>query len=152
MSDIFGPNTRGVLHLISHLDTLGAEQIEIVVAGWKRQSRPDRAEAWAAVGAATTPQERLAILDAAALARRDAMDVARRHQCSDWAFWAAAWDAAAAVAACDRIDAHHHEVLVGPVASVLPWLTRCRPDRVDAPGLQAAIARLGTPDEVEDTR
>ncbi len=145
MTDIFGPNTRGVLHLISHLGSLGAEQIDLVVAGWKRQSWPDRAEAWAAIGSATSPEERLAILDAAALARRDAMDVARRNQSTDWAFWAAAWDAAAAVAACDRIDVHHHQVLIGPVARVFPWLSRCRPDRVESPGLKAVIARLGEP-------
>ncbi len=147
MTDIFGPNTRGVLHLISHLDGLGPEQIDSVVADWRAQSRKARARAWAAIGSATTPDERQAVLDVASLARREAMAVASRNKMSDWAFWAAAWDAAAAVAACDRIDERHHRVLIGPIASVLPWLAWCRPDRVDVSGLQAAITRFGVPDE-----
>ncbi|WP_157181181.1 hypothetical protein [Actinopolymorpha alba] len=143
MTGIFGPNTREVLHMISHLDGLGSEEIGTVAAAWKEHSRPDRAAAWAAIWQATTPEERQAILDAAALARREAMDVALRATCSDWAFWAAAWDAAAAVAACDRIDRRHHRVLAEPLATVLPWLSLALPDRVEVSGLRAAITHLG---------
>lgn len=147
MTDIFGPNTRGVLHLISHLNGLGVDQIDTVVADWKGQSREARAGAWAAIRTVTTSDERQAVLDVAALARREAMAVAQRNKSSDWAFWAAAWDAAAAVATCDRIEERHHRVLVAPMASVLPWLAWCRPDQVETSGLQAAITRFGEPDE-----
>lgn len=143
MTDVFGPNTRGVIHLISHLGELGRREIDSVVDLWKRRPREDRAAAWAAIGAVTTLSERQAILDAAGLARREAMTVARRHGSTDWAFWAAVWDAAAGVAARDRLDEYHYRILVGPVASGLPWLASRQPDRVEVSGLQAAITRYG---------
>ncbi|MEQ4205289.1 hypothetical protein [Actinopolymorpha sp. B9G3] len=145
MTDVFGPNTRGVIHLISHLGELGSREIDSVVDLWKRRPREDRAAAWAAIGAATTLTERRAILDAAGLARREAMAVARRHGSTDWAFWAAVWDAAAGVAASDRVDEHHYQTLIGPVASGLPWLASRQPDRMEVSGLQAAITRYGVP-------
>ncbi|MGH3489382.1 MAG: hypothetical protein ACRDP8_15945 [Actinopolymorphaceae bacterium] len=145
MTDVFGPNSRGVIHLISHLGGLGSREIDMVVDLWKRQGREDRAAAWAAIGAATTPTERRAILDAAGLARREAMAVARRHGSADWAFWAAVWDAAAGVAACDRVAEDRYQTLIGPVASVMPWLVAQQPDRVGVSGLQAALTRYGDP-------
>ncbi|GAA4988328.1 hypothetical protein [Actinopolymorpha pittospori] len=147
MTDVFGPNTRGVLHLISHLNRLDGAQIDTVVARWRQQSGQVRARAWNAIGAATTSTERRAVLDAAVQARRDAMDVARRHDRSDWAFWAAAWDAAAAVAAGDRLDERHHRLLVEPISAALPWVTGRLSEEVGSSGLQAAIAEYGGRDD-----
>ncbi|GAA2754803.1 hypothetical protein [Actinopolymorpha rutila] len=143
MTDVFGPNTRGVLHLISHLNRVTGAQIDEVVAAWRRQSRSERALAWASLGHGTTPAERRAILDAAVQARRDAMAAAQRHQRTEWAFWAAAWDAAAAVAAGDRMEEENYRVLVEPLAAALPWLRGRTPTRLSRSGLQATIASFG---------
>jgi hypothetical protein len=51
------------------------------------------------------------------------MDTARRLLRPDWAFWAAAWDAAAAITAGDRIGCHY-DVLTAPLATVMPSLAR----------------------------
>jgi hypothetical protein len=71
------------------------------------------------------------------------MTVASRHARADWAFWAAAQDAAAAVAVCSQIDDRDYEVLVGPMAATLPWLAVPTPDRLDVSGLQAALETRG---------
>lgn len=147
MTNFLGPNTRGVLHLISSLGRLDGGQVEAVAEQWRRQSQRARASAWAAIGQTTTPRERLATLHAAALARQEAMDVASRSRSADWAFWAAAWDAAVAVALCGRIGADHHEALVGPIAQALPWLAQDVPIQVEVPSPQAALARVGAAHE-----
>jgi hypothetical protein len=146
MTNFFGPNTRGVLHLMSHLYGLGDEHIDTVVAEWKRQPAEARAAAWAAIWHATTSDERSAIRTAAALARRDAMAAAVRNGRTDWAFWAAAWDAAAAVAALGRISEHHYRVLAGPMAGAMPWLAEGMPAQLDVTGLPGAIVQLGARD------
>lgn len=147
MSTVLGPNTRGVLHMIFHLGRLPAEQIDAVAAAWKRQPARSRARAWAAVTHNSTPAERFAIHDAAALARQDAMAAAARHRRTDWAFWAAAWDAAAGVAACGRIEESDYRVLVNPLARAMPWLAAGVPDLFEDTGLRAAIVRLGGRDD-----
>ncbi|REF37557.1 hypothetical protein [Thermasporomyces composti] len=145
MTDFLGPNTRGVLHLLSSLDQLDVGQVEAVAAHRRRQSPRARASAWAAIGQAMTPRERLATLGAAALARQKAIDVANRSHTADWAFWAATWDAAIAVALCGRVDADHYETLVGPVAHALPWITHDIPLQVQVASPHAALARVGAP-------
>jgi hypothetical protein len=143
MSTVLGPNTRSVLHLIFHLRGLRAEQVDTVATEWKRRPAQVRARAWAEVTHAARGEERFAILAAATLARHDAMATAARNNRADWAFWAAAWDAAAAVASCGLIEERDYQVLVGPMAGVMRWLANLGPDRLEASGLQAAIDRLG---------
>jgi hypothetical protein len=146
MTDALGPNTRGVVHLISHLGELDADQIDTVVAEWRLQPARKRAEAWATIRQSATPDEAQAILTAAALGRREAMAVAGRADRRDWEFWAAVRDAVVAVDSCDRIDDNQYGVLVAPLAAVLPWLSVCVPDQVAATGLQAMIVRIGASD------
>ena len=66
---------------------------------------------------------------AASLARREALAAAHRLHRMDWAFWAAASDAAAAVTAGARIG-RHYDTLTGPLAAVMPplaaWPGRAR--------------------------
>jgi hypothetical protein len=145
MTDFLGPNTRGVLHLLSSLGDLDVGQVHAVAAQWRRQSPRARARAWAAIGQAMTPRERMATFGAAALARQKAIDVASRSHTTDWAFWAAAWDAAVAVALCGRVHADHYEALAGPIAHVLPRLARDVPLQVQVASPQAALARVGAP-------
>jgi hypothetical protein len=135
MIKIFGPNTQGVLRLLSDVSGLHGAQIDAVVTEWKRQPPRARAEAWAAIRHDTTPDEQQGIHIAADLARHDAMAVAVRAGHRDWAFWAAVWDAAAAVAACGRVHDYRYRVLANPLATVLPWVTVCLPDRVDDYGV-----------------
>ena len=71
------------------------------------------------------------------------MDVADLNHRTDWAFWAAAWDAAAAIAADDG-KSSHYEVLAAPVTAVLPYLLRGkRSVQIPAqrPGRQAGARR-----------
>lgn len=145
-TDVLGPNTRGVLHLMAQLDRLTPEQIDAVVARWKRQTSEERADAWAALRRVTTPDELAAAHTAAALAREYAMAVAARHGRNDWAFWAAAWDAGAAVAARGRLPEEHYRTLSSPLADALPWLAEAVPDQLDVDGLQQAIVQLGARD------
>ena len=60
-------------------------------------------------------------MTAAALARREALKTARRLDRADWAFWAAACDAGAAVAAGARLGPAY-DILVAPFAEVMPAL------------------------------
>jgi hypothetical protein len=147
MTDALGPNTRGVLRLISHLGDLKPDQLDTVGAEWRRQSARARAEAWATVWRSATPDEAHAILTAAALGRRAAMEVAARAGRRHWEFWAAVRDAVVGVSSCDRISDSQYQVLEAPLAAVLPWLSVCQPDRVDATGLQAMIIRIGASDD-----
>lgn len=138
-----GPNTRGVLHLISHLRRLDAQQIDAVADEWKRRPARARAQARAAAAQAATGEQLAGVLAAAALARDAAMTVASRLNRSDWAFWAAAWDAALGVAVGGLIDDRDYQHLVGPLSRAMPWLAVERPDRLDAAGLQAALDQWG---------
>ena len=120
-TSIFGPNGQRVLALITGIPVLSADQVDQVTGTWKQGSADDRASAWAQLNGTVTEEERYEILAAASLARREALQTARRMRRDDRAFWAAACDASAAVAAGDRIG-RHYDVLVAPFAEVMPSL------------------------------
>ena len=121
MTSIFGPNGQRVLALVSSIPGLSADQVDQVTSAWKPASPRDRARAWAQLNRATEENERYRILAAASLARREALATARRVHRTDWAFWAAACDASAAVAAGARIGSHY-DTLIAPFATVMPPL------------------------------
>jgi hypothetical protein len=123
MKTIFGPHTRRVLDVLAGLRGLSPGDVDLVAATWKHASAVDRAEAWAQLNRGTSRDERYPILAAAAAGRRTAMATARNLHRTDWAFWAAAWDATAAVAAADVIGSHF-DTLAAPVAEVLPSLAQ----------------------------
>jgi hypothetical protein len=121
MKAIFGPPTRQVVELLTGLRDFSPAEIDLVTSAWRQASDVDRAAAWAQLQRATTEDERYSILAAASVARRTAMDLASELGRPDWAFWAAAWDAAAAIAAADRIGGAF-DVLTAPLAAVMPSL------------------------------
>jgi hypothetical protein len=121
MSAFFGPNTSRVLTFIARLSALSPEQMDLVTRAWKQASSRNRAEAWARICRVTSAQEQYRILAAASLARREAMDIARQLARPDWTFWAAAHDAAAAIATGNRIG-RHCQILTAPFAVVMPSL------------------------------
>lgn len=124
MRSIFGPNGQKVLALIAFISAMSAEQVDQVTSVWRRCDPCHRNEAWAQLSHTIREDERrYGILAAASLARREALDVARRVHRSDWAFWAAACDTGAAVAAGVGIG-RHYETLVAPFALVVPTLAR----------------------------
>ena len=61
MRTVLGPNTRGVLHLISHLRRLDAQQVDAVAENWKRQPARVRARAPAAAVHAPTRNQRVGV-------------------------------------------------------------------------------------------
>ena len=132
MSAFFGPNTSRVLTFIARLSALSPEQTDLVTRAWKQVSSRNRAEAWARICRVTTAQERYRILGVASLARREAMGMAVKLDRPDWAFWAAAHDAAAAIAAGDRIGRHYH-TLTAPFTVVIPSQGQCPDDPRHAP-------------------
>ncbi|UGY90957.1 hypothetical protein [Streptomyces gobiensis] len=144
MSTIFGPNSRRVLQFLTHIEDLSGEEIDRVADLWKQTSSQTRAEAWAEVRRTTTDEEQYRILVAASVARRAALDTAQSHHRRDWAFWAAVWDAAAAVATCDRIGSHYF-VLVDPLAAVMPSLAHCRSDMLGSHRLRRDILKGAQP-------
>jgi hypothetical protein len=125
MKPIFGPQTQRLLALVADLRDLSPGEVDRVASAWKQVRGQDRAEAWAQLQRVTTQHERFPILAAASAARRTAMDTARRLLRADWAFWAAAWDAAAAIIVGDRIGSHY-DVLTAPLATVMPSLAPSR--------------------------
>jgi hypothetical protein len=150
MKTVFGPHTRRVLEVLARLRALSPGDVDLVAVSWKHASALDRAEAWAQLNRATSRDERYPILAAAAAGRRTAMDTARNLHRTDWAFWAAAWDAAAAVAAADVIGSHF-DVLAAPVAQVMPSLAQVAaqsPARVPSPRSQQESAVPGSPPSV----
>jgi hypothetical protein len=114
MKPMFGPQTQRLLALLADLRGLSPAEVDRVTSAWKQVRGLDRAEAWAQLQRVTTQNERYPILAAASAARRTAMEVARRLRRPDWAFWAAAWDAAAAIAADDWIGSHGDAVPGAP--------------------------------------
>ena len=134
VATMFGPDGQRVLALIIRLPSLTADQVDQVTSAWKRGDPSGRAHAWAQLNRATTDEERHWILTAAALARREALETARRLDRADWAFWAAACDAGAAAAAGARLGPAY-DALVAPFAEVMPAL-RIAP----APGSATAPA------------
>jgi hypothetical protein len=131
MKPIFGPQTQRLQAFVADLRDLSPAEVDRVTNAWKQVRGLDRAEAWAQLQRVTTQHERYPILAAASTARRTAMDTARRLLRPDWAFWAAAWDAAAAIIADDRIGSHY-DVLTAPLATVMPSLARGRRSARDA--------------------
>jgi hypothetical protein len=124
---IFGPNTRLVLAFLARLPDLSPEDFGTAANAWWQTDGRDRAEAWAQVHRTATERERYRIQAVASVARQEALDTARRHGWPDWAFWAAASDAGAALAVGDRIGGHY-ETLISPLAAVMPWLPSGRGD------------------------
>jgi hypothetical protein len=122
---IFGPQTERLQDFLADLRDLSPAEVDQVTSAWKQVRGLDRAEAWAKLQRATTSSERYPIMTAASAARRTAMDTARRLLRPDWAFWAAAWDAAAAIIANDRIGSSY-DVLTAPLATVMPSLARAQ--------------------------
>ena len=129
MNQIFGQGNRRVLALIARIADLSSAEVDQVTSAWKQACPQDRARAWARLTRATTEQERYRIQAAASLARREALAAAHRLRRMDWAFWTAASDAAAAVAAGTRIG-RPYETLTAPLAAVMPALA-LRPGRTD---------------------
>jgi hypothetical protein len=119
MTAFFGPNTSRVVTFIARLPELSPEQMNLVIRAWKQASNRNRAEAWARLCRVTTGEERYRILAAGSLARREAMDMAVKLDQPDWAFWAAAHDAAAAIAIGNRIGRHYH-TLTAPFTVATP--------------------------------
>jgi hypothetical protein len=122
MMSMFGPNGQRVLALIAAIPGLSADQVDQVTLAWKQGSPDGRSRAWANLNRVTDEEERYRILAAASLARREALETARRVDRADWAFWAAACDAGAAVAVGRRIGGHY-DTLVAPFAAVVTVLT-----------------------------
>jgi len=131
MKQIFGPHTEQVLALFTDLRRLSPEEINKVTRAWKEASDLSRAEALAQLNRAASRNERDSILAAASVARRQAMDVAYTHHRTDWAFWAAASDAAAAIAADDH-SGSEYDILTAPLMTVLPSLSHSRFVRIPA--------------------
>jgi hypothetical protein len=119
MYPLFGPNTSRVVKFIARLPELSPEQMDLVTRAWKQASSRNRAEAWVRLCRVTTGEERYRILAAGSLARREAMDMAVKLDQPDWAFWAAAHDAAVAIATGDRIGRHYH-TLTAPFTVATP--------------------------------
>ena len=140
MTSTFGPNSQRVLALIAAIPDLSAGQVDQVISAWKRDSPRARAQAWTRLTRTTTEDERYQILAVTALARREALETARRTHRMDWAFWAAACDAAAALAAGARIGLHY-DTLLAPFATAVPGLGRPpAPDSTADVGHQAKSA------------
>jgi hypothetical protein len=124
MKPIFGPNTERVLVFLHRLVGLSAEQIDQVSQAWQQAPEQARAEGLAKAYLALEDQERQSIQVAASVARQTARGAAHRLRRQDWAFWAAAADAATAIAAADRVGVHY-DTLVAPLAAVMPSLRPC---------------------------
>jgi hypothetical protein len=135
MRAVFGPHTKQVVQFLANLRDLSPIEIDLVTGIWKQGDDVDRARAWAQLQRVTTEDDRYLILAAAAAARQVAMDTTHKLRRSDWASWAAACDAAAAIAAGDRLGAHY-DTLTAPLAAVMPWLASTRTgDQGQGPGL-----------------
>lgn len=144
MTVVFGPNTRRVLQFLTHIEDLSGEEIDRVAKLWEQTPSRARAEAWSAIRRSTSGTERNGVLAGAGVARLTALGVARHRQRQNWAFWAAAWDAAAGVAVGDRIGARYH-TLVGPFAAIMPALAHSRADVLGGRGPQEAVFGAGVP-------
>jgi hypothetical protein len=119
MKAIFGPHTRRVLQFLINLRNLSPADIDLVTSTWNKVNPVDRALAWAHL--ATTAKQDYPVTAAASAARRAAMDTARLLGRNDWAFWAAAWDAGAAITADDLADGDYR-TLTYPLGTVMPAL------------------------------
>jgi hypothetical protein len=112
----FGPKTPRVLQFLINLQNLPPAQIDAVMNAWKKVNPLNRALAWAHLAAAA--KEERPGTAAASAARRVAMDTARMAGRTDWAFWAAAEDAAAAITA-DGLAEADYQTLTYPLRTVI---------------------------------
>ena len=123
MKPIFGPHTPRVLQFLTSMRRLSPAAIDVVTSTWNEVNPMDRALAWARLRLVTAANEEYPIMAAASAARRAAMETARRLGRNDWAFWAAAWDAGAAITA-DDLPEGDYETLTCPLHAVMPALKR----------------------------
>jgi hypothetical protein len=123
MKAIFGPNTPRVLQFLTRMRKLSPAEIDRVASSWNKVNPLDRALAWAHLQSATAAKEDYPVIAAASAARRAAMETARTLGRTDWAFWAAAWDAGAAITA-DDLPEGDYETLTFPLHAVMPALKR----------------------------
>ena len=142
MDHIFGRDHYRVIALVARIADLTPEEAGRVTDAWKQTSPADRARAWTGLVRTTTETERYQILAAASLARREALAAAHRMQQMDWAFWAAASDAAAAVAAGPGIGTPY-QILTAPLATVMPSLAG-RPAPAQTRAADVASAARGS--------
>jgi hypothetical protein len=146
MKSIFGPNTARVAAFLTDLQGLSAEEVSRVATAWKQASNTDRVRAWAELYRASSDEQRYRVRAAASSARAEAMTIAHSRQRPDWAFWTAVWDAAAAIAAGERIG-KYYDVLTAPLAAVMPRLAQGLNGK---PGLEHAVpAQPAAPDRRE---
>jgi hypothetical protein len=122
---IFGPNTPRVLQFLIDLRNLSPAEIDAAASAWNEVNPLDRAVASAHVQAAATAEH--PVTAAASAARRTAMDTARIAGRTDWAFWAAAWDAAAAITT-EGLAEGDYQTLTHPLGTVMPALQRIAAD------------------------
>jgi hypothetical protein len=121
---IFGRNTPRLLQFLTRMRKLSPAEIDRVATSWNKVNPLDRAEAWAHLQSATAAKEDdYPMIAAASAARRAAMETARTLGRTDWAFWAAAWDAGAAITA-DDLPEGDYETLTFPLHAVMPALKR----------------------------
>ena len=123
MKSIFGPHTGRVAAFLTDLQSLSAEEVSRVASAWKQASNTDRVRAWAELYRVSSDDQRYRIRAAASSARAEAMSIAYNRHRPDWAFWTAVWDAAAAIAAGDRIG-KYYDTLTAPLAAVMPPLAK----------------------------
>jgi len=123
MKAIFGPNTARVLQFLTRMRKLSPAEMDVVASSWNKVDPLDRAQAWAHLQVATHAKEDYPVMAAASAARRAAMETARTAGRCDWAFWAAAWDAGAAITA-DDLPEGDYETLTFPLHAVMPALKR----------------------------
>jgi hypothetical protein len=124
MTQVIGPDTDVMFHLINDVRRMSTAQIDAVIDAWRHRPAAERVQARAAALRAASPDQRYEINAAAATARNAAMVAASLQGRVDWAFWSAVDDGAAAVAASGLIDDRGFEELIGPLAQVLPWVGR----------------------------
>lgn len=123
MIDIFGPQTPRLLRLICDIGDLGSEGVDMVAKAWRGTSTEERAAAWSAIHHGADAQRRIAIQNAALVARHQALIVSKSRGERDSAFWSAAWDAAGALASTWQDGGSRaYRVLVAPMATTLSWL------------------------------
>ena len=123
MKAIFGRNTPRVLQFLTRMRKLSPKEIDRVASSWNKVNPLDRALAWAHLQSATAAKEDYPVIAAASAARRAAMETARTLGRNDWAFWAAAWDAGAAITA-DDLPENDYQTLTFPLHAVMPALKR----------------------------
>jgi hypothetical protein len=146
MKSIFGPHTGRVAAFLTDLQNLSAEEVSRVASVWKQASNTDRVRAWVELYRASSDDQRYRIRAAASGARAEAMSIAHSRGRPDWAFWTAVWDAAAAIAAGERIG-KYYDVLTAPLVAVMPRLAQGRNGQ---PGLEHAVpAQPSAPDRRE---